>query len=171
MDIMKSRITSPYSVPLYRIEGFIEETANFIRLNVKNETIEKAYRHLVHKFGYYLMIKHGVLLERYDTATGMLHILLPIQDTEKIDVWSEFSNFVNEYFIPKLRTMLNKATTEEVLSAWYRKSGEGSPTGLAPAVMLKKHALKYPDVLGNFNVQKEKSQKKEKRMVKTSLMC
>jgi len=144
-----------YAVPIYSAhdQGFLDATKSFIRLNLRDEFLERAYRHLVHKFGYYALIKHGVLIKEYVPVSGFVHMLVP-KDALDFDLWSEFANFVSEYFVPKLKQLMKRATVEDILSAFYRRSREeGGATGLAPVILLGSQIQQYPDVVVNFNIQ------------------
>jgi len=150
--------TVVYAVPLYRTVDFVEKSTSFIRLFVRDELLVKAYKHLLHKFGYYLSIKYGVLIKEYDPVTGAVRMLVPRKMlSEEIDLWREFSSFTSEYFIPKLQQLLKQASAETILSVFYRRSKEeGSATGLAPVIMLGTQINQYPNALEKFNVQGKK---------------
>jgi len=149
--------TVVYAIPLYHRVDFVEKSATFIRLHVRDEFLEKAYKYLLHKLGYYLSIKYGVLIKEYDPVTGAVRMFVPREMlSEEMDLWREFSNFTSEYFIPKLHQLLKQASAETVLSVFYRRSEEeGGATGLAPVVMLGSHIEQYPDVLKKFRIQRK----------------
>jgi len=152
MSIEEAPSSVTHAVPIYSVEGYVEEPASFIRLYVRNELLEKAYRHLLHKFGYYLLIKHGVIVKNYDPTSGAIKMLKP-GNISSLNIWEEFSSFISEYFIPKLRDLMRTKDIDAVLSAYYRSKGEGKATGLAPVVMLGRHVNKYLDALDNFLIQ------------------
>jgi len=167
MSIEEAPSSVTHAVPIYSVEGYVEEPASFIRLYVRDELLEKAYRHLLHKFGYYLLIKHGVIVKNYDPTSGTIRMLKP-ENTLSLDIWKEFSSFISEYFIPKLRDLMRTKDIDTVLSAfYYRSKKEGNATGLAPVVMLGRHVNQYLNALDNFLIQRSQVGKSIEKIRKT----
>jgi len=155
LDITQRLSVVVYAVPVYSVndQNFLEVTKNFIQLHLRDELLEKAYKHMMHRFGYYILIKRGILIKEYDPVSGSIRMLVP-KDALDFDLWNEFCNFVSEYFVPKLKQLMKWATIEDVLSTFYRKSREeGGATGLAPVILLGSQLQQYPSALVNFHIQ------------------
>jgi len=159
-----------YAIPVYSGAEYSEDVAEFIRLNVLNEDLARAYRYILYKFGYYLALKRGILIKSYDPAAGSAVLLVP--PGQSIDLWEEFEDFVEEYLVPRLKELMGEAKLEEVLRAFYfHKGEESSATGLADVVLLGRHVRDYPGALEekNFNIQGQESVRNKIKKLKAEL--
>jgi len=141
-----------YGVPIYRPAEDVVVEVPFFKLNLNNEALVNAYKHLAFKFGQYLLLERGVVVKDYDPLTGRLTIKGSITPVE---VMSEYKRFVREYLIPKLKAGLAHADLDEILPAFYYRRGESNPTGLSPVVLPAIHLTRYFEALtsGNYAIQ------------------
>lgn len=149
-------LAAVYGVPVYVAGDAQRVEVPFFKIRIGNEELTTAYRYLAYKFGQYIFLKRGVAVAGYDPASGTL-VLDGFMELN--DVYSEYKNFVREYLVPKLKTLILKANIDDILSAFYYRRGEpdSSPTGLSTVVLAGDHLANYISALREkYKVQTQK---------------
>jgi hypothetical protein len=145
-----------YGLPIYGVRGWGSYLkVPFFRVSVKkeDELVVNAYKYLVIRFNQYLILKYGCKVIDYSPTSGTLVISGFSKEDE---VYRAYSNFINEYFIPKLKDLTKDASIDDFLNTYYYSSGR--PTGLTDVVIPAKFVSTYPKILrGNtYKIQKQK---------------
>ena len=119
----------------------------FFRASVKkeDELVVNAYKYLVIRFNQYLILKYGCKVIDYSPTSGMLIVSGLSNENE---VYKVYDDFVNEFFIPKLKDLTKNASINDFLNTYYyRKDESGNATGLTDVVIPARLISEYPKTL------------------------
>jgi hypothetical protein len=137
-----------YGLPIYGVRGWGSYLkVPFFRVSVKkeDELVVNAYKYLVIRFNQYLILKYGCKVIDYSPTSGMLIVSGFSNENE---VYKVYDDFVNEFFIPKLKDLTKNASINDFLNTYYyRKDESGNATGLTDVVIPAKLISEYPKIL------------------------
>jgi hypothetical protein len=146
-----------YGLPIYGVRDWGSYLkVPFFQVSVKkeDELVVNTYKYLVIRFSEYLILRYSCKVIDYSPTSGMLVVSGFSNEDE---VYKAYNNFINEYFIPKLKDLIKDADVNDLLNTYYYKKDEpGNATGLTDVVIPSKFISEYPKTLRSmYKIQKQ----------------